>query len=300
MQILLTGASGLVGNQLIPVLKKDGHQVLRLVRSKGIKDQETIYWSPDEKILDIEQLTSIDAVVHLAGEPIMGRWTESKKARIRQSRQDTTGFLCEKLSQLVPLPKTLISASAIGYYGNRGGDWLGEDEPPGNGFLPEVCHAWEKATEGAEKAGIRVVNLRIGVVLSKVGGALVQMLTPFRLGLGGKIGDGKQYMSWLTLDELIGIIQFALQTDPLSGPVNAVAPNPVTNSELTELLGRMVHRPTILSVPSFAVKLLFGEMGIDLLLGGARVNPKGLLDTGYNFKHPDLDQALKHVLSESI
>jgi len=297
MKILLTGASGLVGRHLIPVLKKDNHQIVRLVRSKDQANEDTVYWNPFSGEIEVDRLRHIDAVIHLAGEPIMGRWTDKKKERIRQSRADATHFLCKQLAQLTPPPRTLIAASAIGYYGNRPDAWIDEDAPPGAGFLPEVCSAWEEATESARKAGIRVVNLRIGVVLSPDGGALAQMLTPFRLGLGGKIGDGKQYMSWLTLEELIGMIQFALRTESLSGPVNAVAPNPVTNLEMTRILGRLVHRPTIFSVPSLAVRILFGEMGIDLLLAGARVKPVRLSEAGYEFKHPDLEHALGQVLT---
>ena len=297
MKILLTGASGLVGKLLIPVLKKDDHQIVRLVRSKDQANENTVYWSPLSGEIEVDRLRHIDAVIHLAGEPIMGRWTDNKKERIRQSRADATNFLCKQLGQLSPPPRTLIAASAIGYYGNRPDAWVDEDAPSGTGFLPEVCSAWEEATESARKGGIRVVNLRIGIVLSPDGGALAKMLTPFRLGMGGKIGDGKQYMSWLMLEELIGMIQFALRTESLSGPVNAVAPNPVTNLEMTRILGRLVHRPTIFSVPSLAVRILFGEMGIDLLLAGARVKPVRLSEAGYEFKHPDLEHALGQVLT---
>ncbi|HIG46406.1 MAG TPA: TIGR01777 family protein [candidate division Zixibacteria bacterium] len=297
MKILLTGASGLVGKLLIPVLKKDDHQIVRLVRSKDQANENTVYWSPLSGEIEVDRLRHIDAVIHLAGEPIMGRWTDKKKERIRQSRADATHFLCKQLVQLTPVPRTLIAASAIGYYGNRPDAWVDEDAPSGTGFLPEVCSAWEEATESARKGGIRVVNLRIGIVLSPDGGALAKMLTPFRLGMGGKIGDGKQYMSWLMLEELIGMIQFALRTESLSGPVNAVAPNPVTNLEMTRILGSLVHRPTIFAVPSLAVRILFGEMGIALLLAGARVKPVRLSEAGYEFKHPDLEQALGQVLT---
>lgn len=297
MNILITGSSGLVGRHLIPTLEADGHYIKRLVRSQQLTDEGAVYWSPLDGELNLDNLGTIDAVIHLAGEPIMGRWTDDKKLRIRRSRVDVTEFLCSKLSEMSPPPKVMVAASAIGFYGDRGDQPLHENASPGTGFLPEVCHAWEQATAGAGQIGIRVVNLRIGVVLTTEGGALTQMLTPFRLGLGGKIGDGRQYMSWLTLDDLIGMIRFALDTETLSGPVNAVAPEPVSNLEMTRTLGEVLHRPTIFSVPAFGVRLLFGEMGEDLLLAGARVIPEKLTDAGYEFKHPALAPALKSLLA---
>jgi hypothetical protein len=235
--------------------------------------------------------------VHLAGDNIAsGRWTAVKKASIRTSRVQGTTVLCEALAQLVNPPKVLLSASAIGYYGDRGETTLREESPPGTDFLAEVCQAWEAATAPAVQRGIRVVRLRFGIVLSPAGGALAKMLTPFRLGLGGVVGTGKQYMSWITLDDVLGVIHHALNTETLQGPVNAVAPQPVTNQEFTSTLGKVLRRPTRLPLPAFAARLLFGEMADALLLASTRVVPARLVTSRYTFRHPALEEALQHLL----
>ncbi|HSA92494.1 MAG TPA: TIGR01777 family oxidoreductase, partial [Terriglobales bacterium] len=236
-------------------------------------------------------------VLHLAGETITGRWSAAKKQRILESRAQGTQTLATALAQCQRKPRVLVSASAIGFYGDRGDEVLREESPSGSsGFLPEVARAWEEATRPAAEAGIRVVNLRIGVVLSPRGGALKQMLPPFKLGLGGRLGSGGQYMSWIALEDLLGVIQFALAHDSLRGAVNAVAPNPVTNAEFTRTLGQVLHRPTIFPVPAFVVRTLFGQMGEELLLASQRVEPAALLASGYRFSHAELRNALEAML----
>jgi len=235
--------------------------------------------------------------VHLAGDNIAsGRWTDAKKASIRDSRVQGTTVLCEALAQLVKPPKVLLCASAIGYYGDRGETIFREESPPGTGFLAEVCQAWEAATAPAVQRGIRVVRLRFGIVLSPTGGPLAKMLTPFRLGLGGVVGAGKQYMSWIALDDVLGVIQHALSTETLQGPVNVVAPQPVTNQEFTTTLGKVLRRPTRLSMPAFAARLIFGEMADALLLASTRVLPARLVASEYTFHYPALEEALQHLL----
>jgi hypothetical protein len=235
--------------------------------------------------------------VHLAGDNIAsGRWTAAKKVSIRSSRVQGTTVLCEALAQLVKPPKVLLSASAIGYYGDRGETTLREASPPGTGFLAEVCQAWEAATAPAVQRGIRVVHLRFGIVLSPAGGVLAKLLTPFRLGLGGVVGTGKQYMSWIALDDVLGVIQHALNTETIQGPVNVVAPQPVTNQEFTTTLGKVLRRPTRLPLPAFAAHLLFGEMADALLLASTRVMPARLVASEYTFRHPALEAALQRLL----
>ncbi|MCS6851549.1 MAG: TIGR01777 family oxidoreductase [Gemmataceae bacterium] len=300
MNVLVSGSHGLIGSALVPLLTSGGHRVRRLVRVPAQAEGDAIAWDPERGLLDAAQLAGIDAVVHLAGENIAsGRWTAAKKLRIRDSRVGPTRRLCEALARGTPPPRVLVSASAIGYYGSRGDELLTEESPPGSGFLATVCLDWERATQPARDAGIRVVNLRIGVVLSPAGGALAQMLLPFRLGVGGTIGDGHQFMSWIALDDLIGAIQHVLVTDRLSGPVNAVAPNPVTNREFTKTLGKVLGRPTILPMPAFAARLLFGELADELLLSSARVQPVQLLQTDYVFRFPHLEGALRHLLGKA-
>ncbi len=258
--------------------------------------EPSVVWDPAMGVLDPTALEGFDAVVHLAGENISGRWTAKKKAEIRESRIQSTRLLSEELARLSRPPRVLVSASAVGYYGNRGDESLDESSGSGNDFLAEVCRDWEAATGPAAGKGIRVVCLRFGLVLSPKGGALARMLVPFKFGLGGPIGGGMQFMSWIALDDVTRIVEFALAEPALRGSVNAVAPNAVTNREFTKALGRALHRPTFFPLPAFAVKLLFGEMGETLLLMSQRVQPARLLEGGFSFQFPRLDSALLSVL----
>lgn len=297
MKILVTGSSGLIGSALVPVLTSEGHDVTRLVRSKPRLGEAGIYWDPSIETIDTPSLEGFGGVVHLAGENIAaGRWTAEQKARIRDSRVKGTRLLAESLARLARRPAVLLCASALGYYGNRGEEVLKESSPSGSGFLAEVCREWEAAAEPAARCGIRVVNLRMGVVLSPKGGALSRMLPPFRLGLGGRVGDGKQYMSWIAIDDVVGAFSFALKREALCGPVNVVAPNPVTNAEFTKTLGRVLGRPTVFPMPAFAARLAFGEMADALLLASARLEPAKLLGTGYAVRFAELEGALRHLL----
>lgn len=298
MKILIGGSHGLVGTALIKTLEAEGHEVSRLVRHYPNSSSE-IEWSPDRYSIALARIEGFDAVVNLAGESIAeGRWTEEKKRRIRESRVKGTKLLGDALANLTNRPRTFICASAIGYYGNRGDELLTEASAPGKDFLAEVCVEWEKATALATEKGIRVVNARFGVILDQHGGALAKMLPPFRMGVGGRIGDGKQWMSWIALADIVGALNFALTNDSLRGPVNFVAPNPVTNAGFTKTLGKALSRPTLFPIPAFGVRLMFGEMGEALLLGGQRVAPERLKEFHYNFQYPELLAALRHVLAE--
>ena len=288
----------MVGGELVPTLKAKGHEVYKLSR-KAAKNADEIQWDAYEGFTESEQakLENFDAVVHLAGDNVgEGSWTEEKKRRIRESRVIGTRTLVDAFRKVANPPQIFISASAIGFYGSRGDEVLTEDSEQGDGFFPEVCSAWESESQKAEDFGARVVVPRIGIVLAKEGGALKEMLTPFKLGLGGTIGSGEQWMSWIALDDLIKIIHFALENESLRGAVNAVAPNPVKNEEFTDTLGKVLHRPTIIPIPSFGIKLLFGEKGEKLLLEGCRVLPLKLEEAGFQFKFKDLEKALKHAL----
>jgi len=297
MKILVTGASGLIGAALTETLAEGGHQVFSLTR-RASQNGHQISWSPDEGKLDGAALEGMDAVVHLAGENIAGgRWTPERKARIRDSRVEGTRLLCETLTRLKQKPRVLISASATGYYGHRGDEILAEYSAPGTGFLPEVSIAWEQATQPAEAAGIRTVILRIGMVLTLRGGALKKMLLPFKLGLGGTIGTGGQYMSWIILSDLLAIICYALNTPALSGRINAVAPNPVTNRTFTKALGHVLSRPTLFPLPAFAARWALGEMADALLLSSARVVPTRLEAADFAFRYPLLTPALQSVFN---
>lgn len=296
-RIAVSGASGLIGSRLCELLAEAGWLVAPLVRRPPRPGSAEIHWNPAGGEVDATGLRGIEAVVHLAGENIAGgRWTAARKALIRDSRVVGTTLLSQCLASLDPPPRVLVSASAIGFYGDRGDEPLDETSPPGNGFLPEVCRAWEAATAAARGAGVRVVNLRIGVVLAAEGGALAKMLGPFKLGLGGQLGNGRQYMSWISRDDLVRAIVHALERDDLRGPINAVAPQPVTNADFTAALGRVLGRPTLAHVPALAVRALFGEMGRDLLLASTRVVPRRLEQSGFVFRHSDLANALRHAL----
>jgi uncharacterized protein (TIGR01777 family) len=297
MKVLVTGSSGLIGAAAVDHLKGEGYEVVRLVRSTGGFPEQEITWDPAVDLIDAAALEEFDGVVHLAGENISTRWDEEKKRRIRDSRVKGTSLLCRALAGLQNKPKVLISASAIGYYGNRGDEILTEDSPPGSGFLAEVCKEWEAATQPAREAGIRVVNLRISVVLSSEGGALDKMLTPFRLGLGGHVGDGSQYMSWISQRDMVRAIQFCIEREDISGPVNAMAPNPVTNGEFTKALGRVLSRPTVIPVPAVVVRAIFGEMADEMLLASARGVPRRLEERGFTFEYPEIEGALREILA---
>jgi len=303
MKIIVTGATGLVGSALVPALVADGHSVTRLVRGGKLTSPHpgtaAARWNPETGEIDASALEGHDAAAHLAGENIAeGRWTDEKKRRIIESREKGTRLIAETLAALSPRPKVLVSASAIGYYGERGAEMLDEGSSSGKDFVSEVCRRWEAAADAAREAGIRVVHMRIGMVLSPEGGALGKMLTPFKMGVGGKIGSGEQYMSWIALDDVVGAIKHALKDESLQGAVNTVAPGAVTNAEFTKTLGGVLGRPTLFPVPAFAARLAFGEMADELLLSSTRVEPKRLHATNYQFAYPKLEAALRHVLKK--
>ena len=302
MKVAVTGATGLVGSALVPFLLSGGHEVVPLRRAPagGSGDGDAPGWDPQTGALSPGVADGLDAVVHLAGENIAaGRWTAARKARIRDSRVNGTGRLAEALATLAGPPRTLVVASAIGFYGDRGDDVLDETSAPGEGFLPGVCQSWEASAAPAREAGIRVVHLRIGIVLTPAGGALGQMLLPFRMGVGGVIGTGRQYMSWVALDDVLGGVLHALRTEDLAGAVNMVSPNAVTNREFTKTLGRVLRRPTVFPLPAFGARLAFGEMADALLLASSRVVPGRLRDSGFEFRYPGLEDALRHLLGRA-
>lgn len=298
MRIAITGASGLLGGALVRALRARGDEPLRLVRrAPGAPDE--LRWDPATRVLDSAALEGVDAVVNLSGESIAdGRWTEARKARLRESRVGPTRLLAETLAKLSRKPRVLVSASAVGYYGDRGSAWLSESEPPGADFFGRLCAEWEAAAVPAAEAGIRVVHPRTAIVLSPTGGALEPMLRPFRFGVGGVIGSGRQYFSWIALDDMVGVLLQLLDRPELAGPVNAASPAPVTNAELTKTLGRVLHRPTLVPVPRFALRLALGEMA-DAVLASARLKTERLVDSGFRFRFPGLEGALRHVLGRS-
>ena len=296
MKVLMSGSSGLIGSALRKSLQSAGEEVIRLVRSDA-RGADEVRWDPQAGYIDQAAIEGMDAVVHLAAESIAdGRWTASKKSRIRDTRTHGTQLLCQAVAKTSKKPSVLVSASAVGFYGDRGDEVLTESSSAGSGFLADVCREWEMATTPAAEAGIRVVTLRIGVVLSGAGGALAKMLPPFRLGLGGRLGSGRQYMSWIVIDDLVAAIRFGLAKEQLSGPVNMVSPNPVTNAEFTRAIGKVISRPTLFPVPAFALHAAFGEMADEVLLSGARALPQKLQAAGFKFDFTTLESGLRHVL----
>jgi len=293
-RILVSGVSGPIGAALLPSFKTRGHEVTRLVRG-GAAGKDQIFWDPAKPVAP-EAVSGFDAVIHLAGESIVGRWTAEKKRKIRDSRVVGTSNLAHALAQAKDKPQVFVCSSAIGLYGDRGDEVLNEESKPGVGFLPDVCREWEAAAQPAVDAGIRTVRMRTGVVLSPAGGALGKMLTPFKMGVGGKIGNGRQWMSWIDVQDMVGAIHHILKSDLLHGPVNLVAPKPVTNSEFTQTLASVLSRPAIFPVPAFVVKLAFGEMGETVLLGSQRVEPAQLVASGYPFRFSDLRASLEAML----
>jgi len=296
-KVAVTGASGLVGREIVPTLRRNGFEVLRLVR-RAPSAADEVQWDPDQGTIDSEGLRGVSGAIHLAGDNVAsGRWTEAKKAKIRDSRVRGTELLARALAELSPKPRVLVSASATGYYGARGDEALDESATQGDGFLASVCGEWEAAASVARDAGVRVVCARIGVVLASSGGALAKMKMPFLLGLGGRIGDGTQYMSWITLEDLVSALVFALERDDIEGPVNFVSPTPVTNADFTAALGRVLKRPTVLPVPKFALRLGVGsDMANEMLIGGARVVPALLHARGFRWEHTTLEPALRSLL----
>lgn len=297
MNVLITGSSGLIGTQLTRFLTENGHHVYRMQRN-GQSDQP-FSWDPAAGNISMDDAIQLDAVINLSGASIAdGRWTEKRKKLILESRINSTRLLAETLADMQNRPKVFISGSAIGFYGDSGEQAVDEDSKPGSNFLATVAQRWEEAAQPASAAGIRTVNIRTGVVLSPEAGMLDKLLLPFKLGLGGIVGNGKQYLSWVSIHEIINMIQFLLENESLSGPVNLVAREPVTNHTFTKTLGVVLNRPTLIPLPAYAVKLAFGEMGEELLLSGARVMPKRLTDAGYEFVDISLEAALRSLLGK--
>lgn len=296
MKIVVSGASGLIGTALVPVLRAEGHEVLRLVR-REVAGGDQIRWDPAAGELDAAQLQGVDAFVNLSGATIGRRWSRARKAEILDSRMDSTTLLAETLATVDPPPAVLVCAGGIGIYGDRGDEILTEESELGSGFLADVGRAWEEATGPAREAGVRVVSFRQGLVLSRAGGALGRLLTPFKLGLGGHVGSGRQWWSWVSMDDLVAAYRFALESE-IAGPVNLVSPSPVTNGQFTKALGKAVRRPTLVPFPSFAARTVFGEMADEALLSSQRALPARLLDAGFRFEYPDLDEALRRALEK--
>jgi uncharacterized protein len=297
-QVLISGVSGPIGAALLPALRASGARITRLIRKDSGRSAVTgasLQWDPPQP-LSPAAVSGFDAVIHLAGESIVGRWTESKKKKIRDSRVVGTENLAHALAQAQNKPRVFVCSSAIGYYGNRGDEVLTESSPPGSGFLADVCREWEAATRAAADAGIRTVEIRTGVVLSPQGGALGKMLTPFKMGAGGRIGDGRQWMSWIDVEDVVGAVLHIVESDSLRGPVNLVGPKPVKNAEFTETLASVLGRPAVFPMPAFAVKLAFGEMGETVLLGSQQVEPTQLLNSGFAFRFERLRDSLEHAL----
>jgi uncharacterized protein (TIGR01777 family) len=297
MKVLISGSHGLVGKALISSLSSDGHEIVRLVRGTPSGPAE-VEWHPNEGRIDAANLEGFDAVVHLAGESIAsGRWTDEKKRAIRDSRVKGTALLSEALARLSRPPAVFLSASAIGYYGDRGDEVLTEKSAPGKDFLASVCVEWENATRAAIEKGIRTVHTRFGIILDAEEGALGKMLTPFRMGIGGRVGHGQQWMSWIAIEDVVNGLRFVIEDKTTSGPINFVAPNAVRNAEFTKSVGHVLSKPTLFAVPAFGVRLAFGEMGDALLLSSQRVEPRVLRERGFVFRWARLDEALRHLLA---
>lgn len=297
MKVLIAGASGFIGTRLTAFLQQHETEVFRLVRKKELQSPFESYWDPERGVLETRQLEGVDAVINLSGESIRGlHWSEAKKKRLLASRVAATELLCRTAALCSTRPKRIFSASAVGYYGHRGAEVVDETAPAGRGFMADLCVQWESATNVAKAANIPVVLLRTGIVLSPHGGALQTMLLPFRLGLGGKLGSGSQYMSWIALDDFLHLVLYLLAHPNIAGPVNLTAPNPVTNATFTQILGEVLHRPTFCAVPETVVRWVFGEMGEELLLSSIRVYPQKSMDAGYSFLYPNLLQALQMML----
>lgn len=296
VRIVVSGASGFIGSALVASFEAKGHEVLRLVRREASGNSE-LSWNPAAGELDAAALGVVDAIVNLGGATIEKRWTAARQREIMDSRVDTTSLLARTAAALEPRPSVFLCAGGAGIYGDRGGEVLTEESSSGAGFLADVCRAWEAAADPARAAGIRVVNFRHGIVLARGGGALARLLTPFRLGVGGRIGSGRQWWTWVGMPDVVAAYAFALEGD-LSGAVNLCAPNPVTNEQLTHALGRALRRPTVLPLPAFAARLAFGEMADELLLGGQRALPARLLDGGFDFTAPTIDDGLAQALTD--
>ena len=296
MKVAIAGASGLVGSALIPVLKSMGASITRMVRSKPRAGE--LEWHPNNDELSPDTLSGFDTIINLAGENIAGgRWTDDQKRKIRESRINGTHLLSEAIAKLSPKPRVFICASATGIYGDRDDEVLDEQSESGGGFLAGVCREWEEATKPAIQAGVRVVNLRLGPILAREGGMLAKLLTPFKMGMGGKVGSGRQYISWIAIDDVIQAIKLAIEDASIHGALNVVSPNPVTNEEFTKTLGHVLNRPTALAIPPFAARLAFGEMADEMLLASQKVIPKKLANAGFVFKYPELEPTLKHLLA---
>ena len=299
MRIAVSGSSGLIGSALVQSLKADGHQVVRLVRGDPAPGSEDVLWNPERDALHPEALDGTDAVVHLAGATIAERWTPERRRRIVESRVRGTALVARTVAGSARPPRVLVSASAVGIYGDGGDRLLDETSPTGTGFLADTARAWEAAADPARAAGVRVVHPRFGIVLSPRGGMIGRLMLPFKLGAGGRVGSGRQWQSWVSLHDTVRALRFAIDVDAMAGPANVTSPYPVTNEELTRTLARALGRPSFAAVPGFALRLAFGEMADEVLLAGQRVTPKRLLDAGFQFRHPVLEEALRFELSHA-
>lgn len=297
MKILISGSHGFIGSAVYRHYQTPSNRLLRLIRPTQVARSDEVFWEPDRRYINHSKLDDLDAVIHLAGENIFGRWNDKKKQAIYDSRVIGTGFLCQTLAQLDRPPRVLLCASAVGYYGHRGDEELTETAPPGQGFLSEVCRDLETAAGPAVQAGIRVVFLRFGMVLGKDGGALAKMLPAYKMGMGGPLGDGTQWVSWIAMADVLGAIDFAVNHKDLAGPVNVTAPHPVRNRDLAHTLGRVLHRPEPVPVPKTMLHLIFGDLADEALLSSTKVLPQKLTQANYPFQHPDLQTALENILT---